>query len=79
MKYFILFMIFKELFNENEWKNLNKKNFEYSKCSTCSDKVTLSNEETKGFFTEYSKSTPSEDMAEVFSHLMFYQNENDNF
>ena len=41
--------------------------------------TTLSNEETKGFFTEYSKSTPSEDMAEVFSHLMFYQNENDNF
>ena len=25
---------------------------------------------TNGFFTEYSKSTASEDMAEVFSHLM---------
>ena len=24
---------------------------------------------TNGFFTEYSKTTPSEDMAEVFSHL----------
>ena len=26
---------------------------------------------TKGFFTEYSKSTASEDMAEVYSHLIF--------
>ena len=25
---------------------------------------------TDGFFTEYSRSTASEDMAEVFSHLM---------
>ena len=25
---------------------------------------------TEGFFTEYSRSTASEDMAEVFSHLM---------
>ena len=29
---------------------------------------------TDGFFTEYSKSTASEDMAEIFSHLMFYKN-----
>ena len=26
---------------------------------------------TDGFITEYSKSTASEDMAEVFSHLMY--------
>ena len=26
---------------------------------------------TNGFLTEYSKSTASEDMAEVFSHLIF--------
>ena len=26
---------------------------------------------TKGFFTEYSKSTASEDMAEVYSHMIF--------
>ena len=34
---------------------------------------------TKGFFTEYSKTTPSEDMAEVFSHLIInkYKNTND--
>ena len=32
---------------------------------------------TKGFLTEYSQSTASEDMAEVFSHLMIgYQQEN---
>ena len=28
-------------------------------------------QETKGFFTEYSKSTASEDMAEVYSHMIF--------
>jgi hypothetical protein len=32
---------YKELFNENIWKNLNKRNFEYSKCSTCSDNWNL--------------------------------------
>ena len=37
-------------------------------------------QETNGFFTEYSKTIPSEDMAEVFSHLITdrYQNTNDN-
>ena len=66
----------KELFNENEWKNFNKKNFKYIECSTCNNKWNLDlYSETKGFFSEYSKSTASEDMAEVFSHLMFYQNE----
>ena len=28
-------------------------------------------ENTKGFFTEYSKSTASEDMAEVYSHMIY--------
>ena len=28
-------------------------------------------QETNGFFTEYSKSTASEDMAEVYSHMIF--------
>jgi len=66
---------YKELFNENIWKNLNKRNFEYSKCSTCSDNWNLELLNNKsGFFTEYAKSTASEDMAEVFSHLMFYKN-----
>ena len=30
---------------------------------------------TKGFFTEYSKSTASEDMAEVYSHLIYLDDE----
>jgi len=65
---------YKELFLENIWKNLNKKNFEYRKCSTCENNwnLDLLNNDS-GFFTEYAKSTASEDMAEVFSHLMFYK------
>ena len=62
---------FKELFNENEWKKINKKNFKYADCSTCSNKLGLNTyKNTNGFFTEYSKTIPSEDMAEVFSHLI---------
>ena len=61
----------KKKFNENKWKELNKLNFRYSKCSTCSQKLGLDTyNKTEGFFSEYSKTTPSEDMAEVFSHLM---------
>ena len=72
---------FKELFNENEWKKFNDKNFKYADCSTCSKKLGLDTyQDTNGFFTEYSKTIPSEDMAEVFSHLITdkYQNTNDN-
>jgi hypothetical protein len=66
---------YKELFLEDIWKNLNKKNFVYSECSTCSDNWNLELLNNKsGFFTEYAKSTASEDMAEVFSHLIFYKN-----
>ena len=66
---------YKELFLENMWKNLNKKIFAYSKCSICNDNwnLELLNDKS-GFFTEYAKSTASEDMAEVFSHLIFYKN-----
>jgi len=67
---------FKELFDEHEWKNFNKKNFKYSDCSTCNDNWNLDQlDDGSGFFTEYAKSTISEDMAEVFSHLIFYQEE----
>jgi len=70
---------YKEFFNENEWKDFNKKNFKYTKCSTCNNKWNLNlYSKTKGFFTEYAKSTASEDMAEVFSHLMFHENEINN-
>ena len=62
---------FKELFDKKDWSNFNVKEFQYAKCSTCTDKLGLDTyTKTNGFFTEYSQSTASEDMAEVFSHLM---------
>ncbi len=63
---------FKDYFIEQEWKSFNPKNFEYAECSTCSDRVNLSAiKKTNGFLTEYSMSTASEDMAEVFSFLVY--------
>ena len=62
---------YKDLFDEKIWSSFNNKEFEYAECSTCTDKLGLDTyTNTKGFFSEYSQSTPSEDMAEVFSHLM---------
>jgi len=62
---------FKEIFNEKVWSNFNPKEFKYAECSTCTDKLGLDTySKPNGFITEYSKSTASEDMAEVFSHLM---------
>ena len=62
---------YKELFDESEWKKFNEPNFEYADCSTCSKKLGLETyKNTNGFFTEYSMTTPSEDMAEVYSHLI---------
>ena len=62
---------FKEIFDEKIWNSFNVKNFNYAECSTCTDKIGLDTyKKTEGFFTEYSRSTASEDMAEVFSHLM---------
>ena len=61
----------KRLFDEDKWKKLNNKDFNYADCSTCTKKIGLDTfKKTDGFFTEYSKSTPSEDMAEVYSHLI---------
>ena len=61
----------KEKFLYEEWKNFNNSEFKYAECSTCSDRLGLSLlKQDKGFVTEYSMSTPSEDMAEVFSFLM---------
>ncbi|MDA9956402.1 putative zinc-binding metallopeptidase [Candidatus Pelagibacter sp.] len=66
----------KELFNENEWKKFNDLKFIYAKCSTCTENLGLDKyKKTKGFFTEYSKSTVSEDMAEVYSHLIYLDDE----
>ena len=61
-----------EVFNEEEWIKFNNSNFKYAECSTCTENIGLEQyKETKGFFTEYSKSTASEDMAEVYSHMIF--------
>tara|TARA_A100001011_G_scaffold345105_1_gene380615 strand:- start:747 stop:1469 length:723 start_codon:yes stop_codon:yes gene_type:complete len=62
---------YKDIFDVKIWSSFNNKEFEYAECSTCTDKLGLDTySNTKGFFSEYSQSTASEDMAEVFSHLM---------
>ena len=62
---------FREIFDEKIWSSYNNGNFKYADCSTCTDKLGLDTyKKTDGFLTEYSRSTASEDMAEVFSHLM---------
>ena len=62
---------FPDLFNKETWSSYNQKDFVYAECSTCSEKLgldTITN--NKGFISEYSQSTASEDMAEVYSHLI---------
>ena len=68
---------YKEIFDEKIWSNFNVKDFKYAECSTCTNKIGLDTyKKTDGFFTEYSRSTASEDMAEVFSHLIIGSNLN---
>ena len=63
---------YKDIFNEQIWSSFNAKEFDYAKCSTCTKNVGLDTySKTDGFITEYSRSTASEDMAEVFSHLIY--------
>ena len=63
---------FKDIFNQKIWSSFNPKEFNYAECSTCTKKIGLETySKTAGFITEYSRSTASEDMAEVFSHLMY--------
>ncbi len=63
------------LFNEQTWRSFNYSSFEYAGCSTCSDNVGLDElEKSNGFITEYSKTIPSEDMAEIFSFLIKKEN-----
>ena len=60
-----------EYFDEDKFSSFNPTSFNYAECSTCSDRLNLDlYEKTDGFLTEYSKSIPSEDMAEIFSFLM---------
>ena len=62
---------FENLFSKKDWEKLNYENFKYAECSTCTNKSDLSLvKNSKGFLTEYSMSTASEDMAEIFSFMM---------
>ena len=62
---------YKDLFNYDDWSKFNNDDFNYAECSTCTEKLGLDTySKTNGFITEYSQSTASEDMAEVFSHLV---------
>ena len=62
-------------FNDKKFSLFNKSGFKYAECSTCSDRLNLDlYKNTNGFLTEYSKSIPSEDMAEIFSFLMVNKN-----
>ncbi len=62
-------------FNDKKFSLFNKSGFKYAECSTCSDRLNLDlYQNTNGFLTEYSKSIPSEDMAEIFSFLMVNKN-----
>ena len=68
----IIHLQHKNIFNEEEWIEFNNFEFKYAECSTCTKNISLEKyQETNGFFTEYSKSTASEDMAEVYSHIIF--------
>jgi len=62
---------YENLFSYDKWEKFNISNFQYAECSTCSNRSDLSLiKDTSGFITEYSMSTASEDMAEVFSFMM---------
>ena len=66
---------YRDIFDESAWSRFNLTDFKYAECSTCTNKLGLETyNTTKGFFSEYSQSTASEDMAEVFSHLMIGTN-----
>ena len=66
---------YEDYFNEKKFSLFNDTDFEYAECSTCTDRLNLDlYKNTNGFLTEYSKSIPSEDMAEIFSFLMVNKN-----
>jgi len=68
----IIYLQHKDIFNDKDWIKFNNSKFKYAECSTCTKNIGLERyEDTKGFLTEYSKSTASEDMAEVYSHMIF--------
>ena len=60
-----------DLFDEKIWRSFNYASFKYAGCSTCSDNVGLDVlKKGDGFITEYSKTIPSEDMAEIYSFII---------
>ena len=68
----IMYLQHKGIFNDKEWIKFNNSKFRYAECSTCTKKIGLEKfNKTEGFFTEYSMSTASEDMAEVYSHMVY--------
>ena len=70
----IIHLQHKNIFNEEKWIEFNNFEFKYAECSTCTKNISLEKyQETNGFFTEYSRSTASEDMAEVYSHMIFLE------
>ncbi|MDA9064931.1 putative zinc-binding metallopeptidase [Candidatus Pelagibacter sp.] len=72
----VMHLQYKNIFNEEEWIKFNNSRFKYAECSTCTKNISLEKYQvTNGFFTEYSKSTASEDMAEVYSHMIFLKKE----
>ena len=59
---------FNEYFLNISWSALNSKEFKYSACSTCSNNYSLEKiNNSKGFVSEYAKSTMSE--AVSYTHL----------
>jgi hypothetical protein len=64
-----------DLFNIVNWEKLNDSNFKYQDCSTCTEKLGLNySNSNNGFLTDYSMSTPYEDMAEVYSFMIASKN-----
>lgn len=64
-----------DLFNRVNWEKLNDSNFKYQDCSTCPEKLGLNySNSNNGFLTDYSMSTPYEDMAEVYSFMITNKN-----
>lgn len=64
-----------DLFNRVNWEKLNDSNFKYQDCSTCTEKLGLNySNNNNGFLTNYSMSTPYEDMAEVYSFMITNKN-----
>ena len=60
-----------DLFDKKIWRSFNYASFKYAGCSTCSDNVGLDViKKGDGFITEYSKTIPSEDMAEIYSFII---------